>query len=80
MSPGQSLPPGRNFSVIHPAVLIALLVWHELASTKATIFAVVQLHHAIIALPAWLDRGLRMLIVTPFMHKGSSFAVAAGND
>ena len=32
-------------------------------------FTVVQLHHANIALPAWLDRGLRLFIVTPFMHK-----------
>ena len=31
--------------------------------------AVVQLHHANVALPARLDRALRVVIVTPFMHK-----------
>ena len=48
--------------------LIGLQLW-ELALYEAVMFAVVQLHHANIALPSWLDRGLRTVIVTPFMHK-----------
>jgi sterol desaturase/sphingolipid hydroxylase (fatty acid hydroxylase superfamily) len=51
--------------------VIALLgvdLW-ELALYETAMFTVVQLHHANIALPAWLDRGLRLLIVTPSMHK-----------
>jgi sterol desaturase/sphingolipid hydroxylase (fatty acid hydroxylase superfamily) len=59
------------FSSILRVPVIALLglqLW-ELALYEAAMFAVVQLHHANIALPAWLDRGLRMVIVSPFMHK-----------
>lgn len=48
--------------------LLGLQLW-ELALYEAAMFTVVQLHHANIALPAWLDRGLRGVIVTPFMHK-----------
>jgi sterol desaturase/sphingolipid hydroxylase (fatty acid hydroxylase superfamily) len=48
--------------------LLGLELW-ELALYETAMFTVVQLHHANIALPAWLDRGLRVLIVTPFMHK-----------
>jgi sterol desaturase/sphingolipid hydroxylase (fatty acid hydroxylase superfamily) len=48
--------------------LLGLELW-ELALYETAMFTVVQLHHANVALPAWLDRGLRMLIVTPFMHK-----------
>ena len=48
--------------------LLGLQLW-ELALYETAMFTVVQLHHANIALPAWLDRGLRVLIVTPFMHK-----------
>jgi|ERR1035437_6439845 sterol desaturase/sphingolipid hydroxylase (fatty acid hydroxylase superfamily) len=59
------------FSSILRVPVIALLglrLW-ELAIYEAAMFAVVQVHHANIALPARLDRGLRVLIVTPFMHK-----------
>lgn len=48
--------------------LLGLQLW-ELALYELAMFTVVQLHHANIALPAWLDRGLRLVIVTPFMHK-----------
>jgi sterol desaturase/sphingolipid hydroxylase (fatty acid hydroxylase superfamily) len=48
--------------------LLGLQLW-ELALYEMAMFTVVQLHHANIALPAWLDRGLRVVIVTPFMHK-----------
>ncbi|MEO7412166.1 MAG: sterol desaturase family protein [Opitutaceae bacterium] len=41
----------------------------ELALYELLLFAVVQFHHANIALPAWLDRGMRAAIVTPSMHK-----------
>jgi len=48
--------------------LLGLQLW-ELALYELVMFAVVQMHHANIALPAQLDRALRLLIVTPFMHK-----------
>lgn len=41
----------------------------ELVIYEAVMFAVVQLHHANIKLPGWLERGLRLIIVTPYMHK-----------
>lgn len=48
--------------------LLGLQLW-EVALYELAMFTVVQLHHANIALPVWLDRRLRALIVTPFMHK-----------
>lgn len=48
--------------------LLGLQLW-ELALYELAMFTVVQLHHANIALPAWIDRTLRTVIVTPFMHK-----------
>jgi sterol desaturase/sphingolipid hydroxylase (fatty acid hydroxylase superfamily) len=59
------------FSSILRVPVIALLGLHlwELALYEVAMFTVVQMHHANIAMPSWLDRGLRMLIVTPFMHK-----------
>ena len=48
--------------------LLGLELWH-LALYETAMFTVVQIHHANIALPKWLDRSLRLLIVTPFMHK-----------
>lgn len=41
----------------------------ELAVYEVLLFACVQFHHANIALPERLDRVLRWVIVTPFMHK-----------
>jgi sterol desaturase/sphingolipid hydroxylase (fatty acid hydroxylase superfamily) len=48
--------------------LLGLQLW-ELALYELAMFTVVQLHHANITLPASLDRILRSVIVTPFMHK-----------
>lgn len=48
--------------------LLGLQLW-ELALYELAMFTVVQLHHANVAFPAWLDRALRVVIVTPFMHK-----------
>jgi sterol desaturase/sphingolipid hydroxylase (fatty acid hydroxylase superfamily) len=48
--------------------LLGLQLW-ELALYELAMFTVVQFHHANIALPASLDRALRLVIVTPFMHK-----------
>jgi sterol desaturase/sphingolipid hydroxylase (fatty acid hydroxylase superfamily) len=57
-------------SVLRVAViaLIGLQLW-ELALYELAMFTVVQLHHANISLPRWLDRAMRAVIVTPFMHK-----------
>ena len=48
--------------------LLGLQLW-EVAFYELAMFTVVQVHHANIAFPAWLDRALRVFIVTPFMHK-----------
>jgi sterol desaturase/sphingolipid hydroxylase (fatty acid hydroxylase superfamily) len=48
--------------------LLGLQLW-QLAIYELAMFTVVQLHHANIALPVWLDRALRVVIVTPFIHK-----------
>lgn len=48
--------------------LLGLHLW-ELAFYEMIMFSIVQMHHANIAFPAWLDRCLRTVIVTPFMHK-----------
>ena len=41
----------------------------ELALYEVLLFTVVQFHHANIALPGWLDRAMRAVIVTPALHK-----------
>ena len=41
----------------------------ELALYELLLFAVVQFHHANVGLPEWLDRALRLVIVTPHLHK-----------
>jgi sterol desaturase/sphingolipid hydroxylase (fatty acid hydroxylase superfamily) len=41
----------------------------ELALYELLLFAVVQFHHANIGLAPWLDRALRVVIVTPHLHK-----------
>ena len=48
--------------------VIGVELW-ELAFYELAMFTVVQLHHANISLSAPLDRVLRLIIVTPFMHK-----------
>jgi len=49
-------------------VLFGAHLW-ELLLYETMMFAVVQFHHANIAVPERVDRLLRMLIVTPAMHK-----------
>ena len=49
-------------------LLIGAELWH-LAIYEAVMFPIVQFHHANITVPAWLDRGLRIFIATPAMHK-----------
>ena len=52
-----------------PLVLLVGFKMWELAGFETLMLLVVQFHHANIGLPAWLDRFLRVLIVTPAMHK-----------
>ena len=52
-----------------PVIALIGLRLEELVLYEVTAFAVVQLHHANIALPARLDGAFRALVVTPFMHK-----------
>ncbi|MDF1811945.1 MAG: sterol desaturase family protein [Verrucomicrobiales bacterium] len=49
-------------------ILIGAQLW-QLAFYEVVMFAVVQFHHANIAVPPWLDRVLRLVTVTPAMHK-----------
>lgn len=49
-------------------VITGLYLW-ELLLYETVMFAVVQFHHADIALPEKLDKALRVVIVTPAMHK-----------
>lgn len=49
-------------------VLFGVYAW-ELVLYETLMFAVVQFHHANLALPPRLDRALRLIIVTPAMHK-----------
>ena len=48
--------------------LVGIYAW-ELVLYETLMFAVVQFHHANVALPPRLDRALRLVIVTPAMHK-----------
>ncbi|MFA6963083.1 MAG: sterol desaturase family protein, partial [Opitutaceae bacterium] len=52
----------------------------ELALYETALFAVVQFHHANIGLPEWLDRALRCVIVTPYLHKVHHSVVRAEAD
>jgi len=49
-------------------LLVGIRLW-ELVCYETLLFAVVQLHHANVALAPKLDRWLRVLIVTPTIHK-----------
>jgi sterol desaturase/sphingolipid hydroxylase (fatty acid hydroxylase superfamily) len=49
-------------------VVLGIDLW-ELIAYETVMFAVVQLQHANIVLPDRVDRFLRLLIVTPAMHK-----------
>ena len=70
------------FSSILRLPLLALIGCRidELALYELLLFAVVQFHHANIALPDRLDRVLRLLIVTPSLHKVHHSVVRAETD
>ncbi len=48
--------------------LFGVYAW-ELVLYETVMFAVVQFHHANITVPPAVDRALRTIIVTPYMHK-----------
>ncbi len=52
----------------------------ELALYELMLFAVVQFHHANVALPQRLDRVLRLVLVTPALHKVHHSVVRAECD
>ena len=52
-----------------PIIALLGLGLFELVLYETMMFAVVQLHHANIKLPGRLERALRLIIVTPYMHK-----------
>jgi sterol desaturase/sphingolipid hydroxylase (fatty acid hydroxylase superfamily) len=60
-------------------LLLGVRVW-ELALYEILALAVVMFHHANVGLPGRLDRALRVLIVTPAMHKVHHSRVRAETD
>ncbi|MEO6035616.1 MAG: sterol desaturase family protein [Verrucomicrobiota bacterium] len=52
-----------------PILLLIGCAIEQLALYELFLFGVVQFHHANVALPERIDRSLRMVIVTPFIHK-----------
>ncbi|MBC7983636.1 MAG: sterol desaturase family protein [Candidatus Obscuribacterales bacterium] len=52
-----------------PVLLLLGMSLTDLALYETLMFAVVQFHHANVALPPALDRALRTIIVTPNLHK-----------
>jgi sterol desaturase/sphingolipid hydroxylase (fatty acid hydroxylase superfamily) len=68
-------------SLLRVPVLAALgMTLPELALYETLAFAVVQLHHANVALPPQLERVARTLIVTPALHKVHHSRVRAETD
>jgi sterol desaturase/sphingolipid hydroxylase (fatty acid hydroxylase superfamily) len=59
------------FSSVLRIPLIPLLgiQFGELLLYEILLLVIVQLHHANVVFPGWLERGLRAFIVTPVMHK-----------
>lgn len=47
---------------------LGIHLW-QLVAYEMIMFSIVQFHHANVGLPHWLDRALRVIIVTPDMHK-----------
>ncbi len=70
------------FSSLFRVPVLALIGCNlgELAIYELMLFAVVQFHHANLALPEPLDRVLRLLIVTPSLHKVHHSIVRAECD
>jgi sterol desaturase/sphingolipid hydroxylase (fatty acid hydroxylase superfamily) len=52
-----------------PVIALLGVGLFEVALYETVMFTVVQLHHANIKLPGQLERALRLIIVTPYMHK-----------
>ena len=52
-----------------PVIALTGLGLEHILAFEAMLFAVVQIQHANIAVPAAMDRALRRVVVTPFMHK-----------
>ena len=68
-------------SLLRVPVLAALgMTLPELAVYETLMFAVVQLHHANVALPPRLERLARTIIVTPALHKVHHSRVRAETD
>lgn len=60
-----------------PVLLLIGCGIEQLALYELVLFAVVQFHHANIGLPEFLDRALRTIIVTPYLHKVHHSVVVA---
>jgi len=63
-----------------PVLLLVGCGIEQLALYELLLFLVVQFHHANIGLPASLDRALRVVIVTPALHKVHHSVVRAECD
>ena len=60
-----------------PVLLLIGCGIEQLALYELLLFAVVQFHHANIGLPESVDRALRAVIVTPYLHKVHHSVVVA---
>jgi sterol desaturase/sphingolipid hydroxylase (fatty acid hydroxylase superfamily) len=63
-----------------PVLAVLGMTLAELALYETLMFAVVQLHHANVALPPQIDRLVRTVIVTPALHKVHHSRVRAETD
>ena len=63
-----------------PIILLVGVRLPELVTYEVLMFTVVQFHHANVGLPERLDRLLRLLIVTPSMHKVHHSRLRAETD
>jgi sterol desaturase/sphingolipid hydroxylase (fatty acid hydroxylase superfamily) len=52
-----------------PVIALLGVSLFDLVLYETVMFAIVQLHHANIRLPDTAERALRLIIVTPYMHK-----------
>jgi len=64
--PGEQLLAGMARLLVIP--LLGISLW-QMAVYEALLLPVILFHHSNVAIPAWLDRGLRGVVVTPAMHR-----------
>jgi sterol desaturase/sphingolipid hydroxylase (fatty acid hydroxylase superfamily) len=64
--PGEQLLSGMARLLVIPVLGVSIT---QLAVYEALLLPVILFHHSNVAIPDWMDRGLRALVVTPAMHR-----------